>query len=174
MIRAGNVSNPPSPQPGDSENVLRLSRRLVALHAGGIALLIAVVLSTALWISAQHNRLALDSSYQLVENEIGSVRASAFTLIKDYSLWDQGFASVLADDRDWLYSSIGSSVTELGTFDLAILARPWPHSGVWLGARVPAERRIGHSSREPPRRYPWARGQFGRRYLVEPDTDRRV
>ncbi len=111
-------------RPGEAEDVLRLSHRLVALHAGGIVLLIAVVLSTALWLSAQHNRLALQSSYRLVENEIGALRTSANTLIKDYSVWDQGFDAVLSEDREWIYSSIGSSVTELGTFDLALVSVP--------------------------------------------------
>ena len=38
---------------------VRLSRRLAGLHVGGVLLLIFVVLSTVGWISAEHNKLAL-------------------------------------------------------------------------------------------------------------------
>lgn len=119
------------------EDVLRLSRRLVALHAGGVVLLIVVVLGTALWLSAQYNRLAMESSERLVESEIASIRSGTYTLVRDYSIWDQGFAALVGDDRDWLYSSIGSSVTELDTFDLAILVpRPGKNFG-WVAGSPP-------------------------------------
>ncbi|HRO12257.1 ATP-binding protein, partial [Amaricoccus sp.] len=121
----------------DEDDALRLSHRLVALHAGGIVLLILVVLGTALWISAQHNRLALDSSKRLVESELEAVRTSTYTLVRDYSIWDQGFAAVMNDDREWLYSSIGSSVTELGTFDLAILIPEGRTNFGWIAGSPP-------------------------------------
>lgn len=111
-------------KPDDQVHALQLSHRLVALHVGGIALLIFVVLTTALWISAEHNRLALNSSEELVANEIDSLRARAYTLVKDYSIWNEGYAGVMNNDRDWLFSSIGSSVTEIGTFDLAVIVVP--------------------------------------------------
>ncbi len=119
------------------EDALRLSRRLVALHAGGVVLLIVVVLGTALWLSAQHNRLAMELSERLVESEIASTRSGTYTLVRDYSIWDEGFAAVVRDDRDWLYSSIGSSVTELDTFDLAILV-PTPGKNFgWVAGSPP-------------------------------------
>ena len=65
-----------------------------------------------------------------MENEIESIRNSTYTLVRDYSIWDEGFAAVVNDDREWLYSSIGSSVTELDTFDLAILV---PDAGTNFG-----------------------------------------
>ena len=52
------------------------------------------------------------------------MRAGAFTLVRDYSLWDQAYQAVMTDDRDWLYSSIGSSVVELDTFDLDLIYIP--------------------------------------------------
>ncbi|HVL18879.1 MAG TPA: hypothetical protein VM387_12805, partial [Gemmatimonadales bacterium] len=114
-----------------------LSHGLVALHAGGIALLILVVLGTATWISAQHNRLAMESSQRLVESELESIRTGTYTLVRDYSLWDQGFEAVVNDDRDWLYSSIGSSVTELSTFDLAILVPDGRPNFGWVADSPP-------------------------------------
>ena len=123
--------------PGHEHDVLRLSHRLVALHAGGIVTLILVVLGTALWISREHNRLALKSSQRLIQNEIEAMRSSTYTLVRDYSLWNEGFAAVVEDDREWLFSSIGSSVTDLDTFDLAILV-PRGHGPTSAGS--PARR----------------------------------
>lgn len=109
-------------QPDDPEGVMRLSHRLVAFHIGGIVLLLLVVLSTSVWISAQHNRLAIESSQRLVANAMWSQREAAYTLVRDYAFWDAGYDAVVKDDREWLYSSIGSSVVELGTFDLALIS----------------------------------------------------
>ncbi len=103
---------------------MRLSHRLVALHAAGIVVLIMVVLSSVLWMSAAHNKLAEHSSEELVGAGINSLRQRTLTLVRDYSAWDEGYEALLADDRDWLYSNIGASVTEIGTFDMALLAVP--------------------------------------------------
>jgi signal transduction histidine kinase len=108
----------------DRDGVLRLSHRLVALHVGGIALLILVVLLSVIWISAEHNKLAKTSSQDLVRAGIDSMRARAFTLVRDYSIWDEGYAAALANDRGWLYSNIGVGVTEIDTFDLVVLDVP--------------------------------------------------
>ena len=100
---------------------MQLSHRLVALHVAGIAILIVVVLSSLLWMSAAHNKLARNSSEDLVGAGINALRQRTLTLVRDYSAWDEGYAALLADDRDWLYSNIGASVTEIGTFDMALL-----------------------------------------------------
>lgn len=123
--------------PDDRERALRLSHRLVALHAGGIALLIAVVLSTAFWMSAEQNRLAVRSSEELVRNAVTSLRTRVYTLVRDYSIWDEGYSAVLADDRAWLYSNIGSSVIEIGTFDVAIIAVPGSTPFGWVSGSPP-------------------------------------
>ena len=134
---AGAAAAVAAPAGGDDDDALRLSHGLVALQAGGIVLLVLVVLGTALWISAQHNRLAMDSSERLVESELESIRSATYTLVRDYSIWDQGFAAVVKDDREWLYSSIGSSVTELGTFDLAILIPDGRTNFGWVAGSPP-------------------------------------
>ena len=180
LIAVASASNPASrmdraaAEAEGRDDALRLSHRLVALHAGGIALLIVVVLGTALWLSAQHNRLAIESSQRLVENELESIRNGTYTLVRDYSIWDEGFAAVVNDDREWLYSSIGSSVTELDTFDLAILVpeRPAPTSAGW-----PARRRRARSDILPPPLLAAIVGLLDisdRRGAAHADADRRV
>ena len=108
----------------DRDGVLRLSHRLVAMHVGGIALLILVVLLSVVWISAEHNKLAKTSSQDLVASAIEAQRARAYTLVRDYSIWDEGYEAALAEDRDWLYTNIGVGVTETDTFDLVLIDVP--------------------------------------------------
>ena len=108
----------------DGKGILGLSHRLVALHVAGVALLILVVLSSVVWVSAEHNKLAKVSSENLVQAGVQSLRSRALTLVRDYSIWDEGYEGVLADDRAWLYRNIGVGVTEIGTFDLVLLDVP--------------------------------------------------
>ena len=87
---------------------MRLSRRLVAMHLGGLAILIVVVLGSVFWVSAEHNRLALDASQDMVRSGIGSFRGRLRTLVKDYSVWDEAYEAASLDDREWLYGNIGT------------------------------------------------------------------
>lgn len=108
----------------ERKGVMRLSHRLVAMHAAGVALLIFVVLSSVLWISAEHNKLALESSESLVRGGITSFRVRLRTLVKDYSIWDEAYDAVVRDDRDWLYSNIGNAAAEIGTLDMIVFVPP--------------------------------------------------
>jgi signal transduction histidine kinase len=119
----------------DRAGEVRLSRRLVGLHLGGVLLLILVVLSTVGWISAEHNRLAVKSSESMVEGGVNSFRSRLRTLVRDYSIWDEAYAAAVAGDREWLYSNIGSAAAEIGTLDLIVFVNPvsgepfgWQHS----------------------------------------------
>ena len=108
----------------DGGGPLSLSHRLVALHVGGVALLILVVLSSVAWVSSEHNKLARVSSENLVSAGLTSLRTRALTLVRDYSIWDEGYDAVIDGDRPWLYENIGVSVTDIRTFDLVIIDMP--------------------------------------------------
>ncbi len=112
-----------SPDP-EAESGVRLSHRLVALHAGGIVILLLAVLSSVLWISREHNLLALESSQDLVRGGIASFRVRLRTLVQDYSIWDEAYAAVQARDREWLYSNIGNAARDIGTLDLIEIIDP--------------------------------------------------
>ncbi len=111
-------------EPEDREGMLRLSHRLVALHVGGVVILILGVLSSVLWISREHNKLALESSESLVRGGIASFRVRLRTLVLDYSVWDEAYQAVIDDDRTWLYSNIGNAAGEIGTLDLIVFVNP--------------------------------------------------
>lgn len=109
---------------GERAGEVRLSRRLVGLHVGGVLLLILVVLSTVGWISAEHNRLAVKSSESMVESGISSFRTRLRTLVRDYSIWDEAYQAAVTNDRDWLYRNIGNAAAEIGTLDLIVFVNP--------------------------------------------------
>lgn len=104
----------------DRDGVMRLSHRLVAMHVAGVLLLIIVVLSSVLWVSAEHNKLALELSESMVRGGIASFRARLRTLVKDYSIWDDAYVAVKTDDRRWLYNNIGNAAAEIGTLDMIV------------------------------------------------------
>ncbi|HVL22351.1 MAG TPA: ATP-binding protein [Amaricoccus sp.] len=99
---------------------MQLSHRLVAMHIAGVAILILVVLSSVVWVSAEHNKLALESSESMVRGGVASFRARLRTLVNDYSVWDEAYDAVVSGDRDWLYSNIGNAAAEIGTLDMIV------------------------------------------------------
>jgi signal transduction histidine kinase len=109
---------------GEGVGEVRLSRRLAAMHFLGVVSLVVVVMLSMLWVSAEHNALARENSVQLVDGAIRAFRAEGETLVKDYSAWTEAYEAVRADDRAWLYSNIGQSVTSLDTLDLTVLFNP--------------------------------------------------
>jgi signal transduction histidine kinase len=108
----------------DGDDEVRLSRRLVILHVAGLVFLVSVVVSSVLWVSAEHNRLARDGSERLVAGGVAAFRAKVDTLVRDYSIWDEAYAAARSDDRGWLYSNIGNAAAEIGTLDLILFADP--------------------------------------------------
>lgn len=113
-----------SDESGERDGEVRLSRRLVGLHLGGVLLLIFVVLSTVVWISAEHNKLALESSESMVQAGINAFRTRLRTLVRDYSIWDEAYEAAINDDRVWLYRNIGNAASEIGTLDMIVFVNP--------------------------------------------------
>ncbi|TPE51402.1 sensor histidine kinase [Amaricoccus solimangrovi] len=107
----------------DGARILSLSRKLAAIHAAGVALLLFVVISATLWISAEHNSLARVGSEELVSSGVNALRNRLGTLVRDYSIWDDAYENILADDRAWIYRNIGNAATEIGTVDLIEFVR---------------------------------------------------
>jgi signal transduction histidine kinase len=103
---------------------LRFSQYLARFHIGGIVLLILVVVSSVLWLSARHNELARDSSERMVAGGIGAFKAKMQTVVKDYSIWDEAYDAVRADDFGWLYSNIGTGAAEIGALDKIVIVDP--------------------------------------------------
>lgn len=113
---------------------IRLSHRLIALHVVGIFVLVLAVMSSVLWVTREHNHLAIESSENLVRGGISSFRIRLRTLVRDYSICDEAYEAVEAEDRAWLYSNIGSAAAEIGTLDLIEFVMPT--TGVSYGWRA--------------------------------------
>lgn len=103
---------------------LRVSRTLAAPHVGGIVILILVVAASVLWMSARQNELAKASSERMVAGGLASFKVKIETVVKDYSIWDEAYAAVRRDDRDWLYRNIGTGAAEIGALDVILIVDP--------------------------------------------------
>ena len=115
--------------PGAGE--LRLSRRLAALHLGGILLLVLVVFGSVAWIAREFDKLAVELSQSQVRSAITSFRARLNGTVRDYSAWDAAYEAVLAGDRDWLYRNVGTAVSEVGNLDLIVFVVPGSRPFGW-------------------------------------------
>lgn len=102
------------------------SRRLAATHLVGIAILIAVVVTSVLWVSARHNALAEESYERMVRGGLSALEAKMATVVRDYSIWEEAYQAVRDADYGWLYSSIGIAAAseDIGTVDLAVIVDP--------------------------------------------------
>jgi signal transduction histidine kinase len=127
----------------EADEGIRLSHRLVTLHIGGILVLVFVVLSSVLWVSREHNHLAIESSQELVRSGVTAFRLRLRTLVRDYSVWDEAYEAIRAGDRKWLYSNIGNAAAEIGTLDLIEFVDPITHEGFGWRAGTPPESESG-------------------------------
>lgn len=123
----------------EADDGIRLSQRLVALHIGGMLVLVFAVLSSILWVSREHNRLAVESSQDLVRGGISAFRLRLRTLVRDYSIWDEAYQAIEVDDRPWLYSNIGSAAAEIGTLDMIEFVDPLSRESFGWHAGSPPE-----------------------------------
>lgn len=106
------------------KKVLKLPHWPVAMHIVSTAFMICLIPAAALWTSIEVNRYALSSSREIVQDTVGYLRASAFTFVRDFSIWNEAFNAVIRDDRTWLYSNIAVGVTSLGIYDLLLFVVP--------------------------------------------------
>lgn len=108
----------------EADQGIRLSHRLIALHIGGIVVLVFAVLSSVMWVTREHNHLAVESSEDLVRGGVSAFRLRLRTLVRDYSIWDEAYDAIESDDRPWIYSNIGNAAAEIGTLDLIEFVEP--------------------------------------------------
>lgn len=102
------------------------SRGLAITHVIGIVILVAVVVTSVLWVSAKHNELAERSYQRLVQGGLTSLESKMATVIKDYSIWQEAYDAVNAGDYNWLYNNIGiaAASADIGTIDLVVITDP--------------------------------------------------
>jgi signal transduction histidine kinase len=100
---------------------VRFSHRLVLFHMLGLLMMIALVISSILWISLRHNDLAQNSAERMVRGALVAFQQKMETVVRDYSIWDDVIIALEARDTDWLYNSIGSAAADIGTLDGAFL-----------------------------------------------------
>jgi len=60
----------------------------------------------------------------MIEGGLQSMKNSLQRIAVDYSWWQDAVDNVRDDNADWIYSNMGSGVTESGTMDLLVIAQP--------------------------------------------------
>lgn len=94
------------------------------MHVIVLAVLVALVVASLLWVSDRHNELARDSAEKMVQSAIRTFAQKMEIVVRDYSIWDEAVVAIEERDTGWLYSSAGSAAAEIGTFDLLYLYEP--------------------------------------------------
>lgn len=117
---------------------VRFSRRLVLFHMVGLLMMIALVISSMIWISTRHNDLAQDSAERMVRSTLSAFQQKMETLVRDYSIWDEVLVAIEARDTDWLYGNVGIA-TDIGTLDGLFLRDPGSGWSVGWIAGSPAD-----------------------------------
>ena len=115
---------PAMSESGSGKNDVLLSRRLATMHAVVVPLLIGLVVACLLWIAERHNEQARDAATKMVQSAANTFKQKIAILVLDYSIWDEASEAAAARDLGWLYPNLGSAVTEIGTFDMLVLADP--------------------------------------------------
>ncbi|HUF85944.1 MAG TPA: histidine kinase dimerization/phospho-acceptor domain-containing protein, partial [Thermohalobaculum sp.] len=103
---------------------MRVSRRLAAVQAAAVAMLVAVCIATALWVAHEHNRLAASNSRHMTEDGVGALEETLHTIVVGYGNWTEAFEAIRARDIDWISQNIGNGARVVGTTDLMIVVEP--------------------------------------------------
>ncbi len=104
----------------------------------GLLMMIGLVISSMLWISARHNDLAQVSAERMVRGALVSFQQKMETVVRDYSIWDEVIDALAARDADWLFSSLGSAAADIGTLDFAYLRESTSGWSIgWLAGSPP-------------------------------------
>ncbi len=99
--------------------------RTIALHmAGGIILAAMIVVGSLFWMSVQQDKQASSATLTMVAGGIEALEEQIRTTTSDYAWWQDALDGVSAGDDQWIYSNMGSGVTETGTADIMAIVAP--------------------------------------------------
>ncbi len=71
--------------------------------------LVATIVGLSLWISQEHDRLALSSSRQMVEGGLDGLEQRHLSLTRHTAVSTDLYSAILEDDRDWIYANAASA-----------------------------------------------------------------
>jgi len=88
-------------------------------HVTAAVVLVAVVLTSTLWVAHQHNQLAQKNTLHIVTGSVEGFRDQLSTMTLDYAFWDAAYDALRTNDTEWFYPNVGSGVGEGNALELA-------------------------------------------------------
>jgi len=102
----------------------QLTSRITILLFGAV-IVTAVTIGTVLyWMSTEHNRQSAEDSQVMIQGGLAGIDTSLRKVTVDYSWWGDAVDNVTAENLEWIYSNMGSGVTESSTMDLLVIVQP--------------------------------------------------
>jgi len=101
-----------------------LTNKITSLLVSSIVLTVITIGSVLVWTSSENNRTAAINSQVMIEGGLQSLKNSLQRIAVDYSWWQDAVDNVRDDNAEWIYSNMGSGVTESGTMDLLVISQP--------------------------------------------------
>ncbi len=84
--------------------------------------LVATIVGLSLWISNEHDRLALNSSHQMVEGALAGLVQRLESRTSDDAFSTEFYAAILEDNREWIYSNVAA--VEGKASDISVVITP--------------------------------------------------
>lgn len=114
-----------------------ITGRITVNLVGGILVTVITVFLTITWMARQQNSQAEEATRTMVVGGVDAMIESLQTTTNDYAWWEEAYDAFLADDSEWMWNNIGSSVVETQIADMMAVITP---AGVvregWVGEGV--------------------------------------
>ncbi len=103
---------------------LRTSTRIARFLTIAVVVFVLSAIGFSLWMTREHDRLALRGSEQMVRGGLASLEDTLRTVTMDFAIWPDAVAAVSANDRTWIWENIGISAAVTETTDLMMVQMP--------------------------------------------------
>lgn len=114
-----------------------ISGRITINLIGGILVTVVTVFLTISWMARQQNSQAEESTMTMVVGGVEAMVQGLQTIANDYAWWEEAYDAFLAQDSEWMYNNIGSSVVDTQIADMMAVITP---AGVvqegWVGEGI--------------------------------------
>jgi signal transduction histidine kinase len=95
-----------------------LTKRISILLLGAVGLTVFTVVTVIFWMSFEHNKKSAQDSKTMINGGLLAMERSLQQITVDYAWWDDAVKYLKADNSEWIYSNLGTGVTESKTVDL--------------------------------------------------------
>ncbi len=101
-----------------------ISGRITLNLIAGIAITVVTIVVAVFWMASRQDEQAAVSTETMVAGGVAAMQRRAEALANDYGWWDDAYQAFVNGDAEWLYTNVGSSVTETMVADLFAIISP--------------------------------------------------